>query len=264
MLKPQPLRVAPLLLLAACVGRGDGDTADTAVDTGVSVGPITCLSVAPIGGQVAVLEMDMSTGTWSEVGRYGSTSSSLHVGGLARTGDLLTMAAYGGNDFEWWQLDLNAGTLTQGSDTSQVSVASDGVDLFTYTSGGAIGRYADFAALDADSPSAVSAEDHISGTRLGVDGALAYVAWHTTAEVTVHDVVTGLQLRTIPLDRWDTWVWGVSVADGDLFLIDDARGPYSGSDERIGRYDQNTGALLDEVFFTNVPEGGRVSGLWCE
>jgi hypothetical protein len=105
-------------------------------------------------------------------------------------------------------------------------------------------------------------------SRFTVHGGEVFAAWHSTDTIDVHDVNTGELLRSIPLEGWDTWVWGMSVTDGELHLsnhfVDDSEAPRDA--QPIVSFDPVTGARLNEVRISVFPTvyGFAASGLWCE
>lgn len=264
------LRVLGIFLLTAsfvwgCQPLGDDD--DNGDDDDTAGGTPYCWTVAPVSGQLAVIEVDMDAGTWTEYGRYGqAVNSSFHTGGLARSGDTLVMAAYLGNNFQWMELDMAADTIVRGSDTDNVSVSIHDQEFI------ALGyhhqdvhRYADFDALNYGNPSStITMDPHAS--RLGVCEDELYTAWHSTNELDVYDPTTGAYLHTLPLDDFDTWVWGISMVGGQVHVIDDGRGAYMANGTRIASFDPVTGANTGNVFidFAGTEFGPGPAGLWCE
>jgi hypothetical protein len=132
---------------------------------------------------------------------------------------------------------------------------------------GGLCLYPDFEALGSRSPSSTIGEN-VAATRLGVFGDEAYCAWHSTNVVDVVSMIDGSLIRTIPLEDYDTWVWGVSVAGGRLFLIDDGRGDYpdEGRGVHIVSFDPVTGERRGDVTIDVFPDQFMIwpSGLWCE
>lgn len=243
----------------------DDDVGDDDVGDDDLAGDPWCWTVAPVDGQLAVLQLDPGAATWSEYGRYGQgVNSSFHTGGIARQGDTLVMAAYLGNNFQWVELDLVADVFTAGGGTSEVSVSTHAGDLVAFCGGG-VCTYPDFAALDANSPASVVPCDYYA-TRHGVHGDTLYTAWHSTTEIDVFDVFSGAYLDTLELEDYDTWVWGISRVGDVLYVIDDGRGAYSDQGVRIASFDAFTGTHLGSMFVDLDPllYGQRPSGLWCE
>ncbi len=100
------------------------------------------------------------------------------------------------------------------------------------------------------------------GTRFTLHEGLLYSTWHSTNEFTTSDAVTGENLGTTDLENWDTWVWGLSVADGKLHVVDDGRnsGEYN---ILIGLFDLE-GGRIDTVGVRNAHWGSEhLGGLWC-
>jgi len=244
---------------------GDDDVGDD--DTGdddVSEDP-WCWTVAPAGGQLAVLQMDAAAGTWFEYGRYGQgVNESFHTSGLARKDDTLVMAAYLGNNFQWAELDMAADVFTAGSGTDTVSTAMHGKNIATLCNEG-LCLYDDFAALDAGVPVDISPVEYYA-SRLGIHGDTLYTAWHSTAEIDVYDVITATYQHTLQLEDYDTWVRGISQVHDLLYVLDDGRGAHADQGQRIAVFDASTG-LLDHDMFFDVSPGGYShvpTGLWCE
>lgn len=255
-------------------GEPDTDSIDTETDIDTDSGPPTdgstwCWMVAPAGeGQLAVIQIDMDTGTWFEQGTYGAADSgiteSYHTAGIGLLDDVMVMSGYTGNDFNWIELDMGADTVTKGEISNYtVSVGSDGSRLVTLCEEllegpfGGFCFYDDFEALDSlDASEIVSASTWAS--RLCTTEERAYTAWHSTNEIEVFDIGTGEQLYTIALEGWDGWVWGMSVVGDVLHLAS------GGFEERIARFDHETGDLLDEVYVTGTPYSHPPTGLWCE
>jgi hypothetical protein len=236
---------------------------DTAAD-GEAPGEPWCWTVAPVGGQLAVLQVDPVAGTWFEYGRFGQgVNSSFHTGGIGRSGDSLVMSAYLGNDFQWVELDMAADSFTAGPPTYGVSISAHGQELVTLGCAG-LCWYPDYAALISGNPgSETPAEFHAS--RLGIHGNTVYTAWHSTGELDVHDAITGSFQYTLGLQDYETWVWGISGAGGVVYVIDDGRGAYADQGVRIAGFDPASGANVSNVFLDVFPDLYTVwpSGLWC-
>jgi nitrite reductase/ring-hydroxylating ferredoxin subunit len=167
----------------------------------------------------------------------------------------------------WYEIDLATGAVRRGSETmaEAVSVYRGG---FVATCRESLGLclYSDFDSLDAQTPSE-RFEEFICQTRFGVRGDEISCAWHSTDVVEVYDLRTGDHVRSIPLEDYDTWVWGVSVAGGRLHLIDDGRGEHEVPGQRIVSFDPLTGARLGEVHLTGLFPDRYThwpGGLWCE
>lgn len=243
---------------------GDDDTADDdAGDDDTDVPAVQgCWTLAPTVDQLIIVEVDISTGTWTEVGRWGEwISPSFHTAGFALLGDELVTAGYNGNNFQWMAVDLVQDAVTWGSNTNETSVTSDGTDLIALCGNDAFCRYPDFTSLSAGSPSAVIPAD-LHASRLTTDGTSVYTAWHSADSIDVHDLATGVQLSTIWLQDWDTWIWGMSVVGDDLYLMHHDYG----QGNRFARFDVATGTLIEEAYIEDFgpDHTHNPSGLWCQ
>ncbi len=226
--------------------------------------PVRCWLVAPLDGQLALLEVDMDAGTWLEVGRYGEGfASSFRTAGLAYYRGALVMAGSDGSRSRWLEIDLRTGLARWGRETDLdaaavyrdqlIAACPEMTDLCFYGS---------FDELSRSLPSARRI-GVTCFTRLGVWGDELYCAWHSTDSVEVYGLTTG-DHRTVGLEGYDTWVWGVSLAGGRLHLVDDGRADPEIHDARVVAFDPYTGERLNEVILEGFPGGVRPSGLWCE
>ena len=224
-----------------------------------------CWTLAPSSSGVDLWEVDMTTGGLSLVQSWAfADASSFHTGGLARIGSTLVAAGYDGNEFRWFEFDVSTGTHTAGSSTGyQVSVATDGSALYIINDANAVEGYSSFSNLSSGVP-ATAVPTSIHGTRLGITGGTIYSAWHSTDEVQVHDLATGAYINTIPLQFFDTWVWGLSEVNGVLYVIDDGRSSSGRGDTRIVGFDVATGNELSVTPLPTLTVGTGPSGLWCE
>ena len=79
-----------------------------------------------------------------------------------------------------------------------------------------------------------------------------YTAWHSTPEIDVFSLTDETRTRTIFLEDYDGWVWGMSVSeDGRLLLINEP-------ENRIAIFDVDTGESLG-----NLSLGNGYHGLAC-
>lgn len=225
-----------------------------------------CWTVAPtVSGDVALLWVDPDTATWREAGVFaGPFDSTFHTNGIGRIGDELVMLSIDGSGSDAWiSLDIPTSTLTVGAPVdSDAVVTSDGVSLWAQMDDD-LCKFTDFSSLEAWSPDSCTS-DLFASERIAVSGSYAYGAWHSQNYYREFDLASATQLAVIPLEDWDTWIWGMSVADGMLHLVNDDRGGYSGYGTRIARYDQHTGVLVDHMFLSDLPYSSTPSGLWCE
>ena len=229
---------------------GDDDTGETTVSR--------CWTTAPADGQLAVIEIDVEVGTYNEVGRYGSgLASSFHTAGIAELGDQLIGAGYDGNTTRWTRIDRATGETEIGAATSEWSVAATSSGNLATICGDGYCEYTSFEELQSGWP-VHHADGDYQASRLAVEGDQVYGAWHSTSEIDVHDRLTGARLRTVALEGWDGWVWGIGVHDGFIHLLDgDFSEPY------VARFDGVTGELLAEVVLENLDYDHKPTGLWC-
>lgn len=74
-------------------------------------------------------------------------------------------------------------------------------------------------------------------------GDLGLSSWHSTDEVELFHWSTGAWNRTLRLEDWDTWVWGIAATGGSVMLLDDGRsGSFRGA-LRLAAHDLTTGQL---------------------
>lgn len=226
-----------------------------------------CWTVAPIDSkEFGLYTVDMATGEVTEDMRFAHTNSqSLHTQGLGYDGgDELVMSAYNGNDSSWFLMDLATGDLTTEYTTGYASsVTHNGDQFMSYSSASALFSvilYDDFAAIAADEPSEYL-EDVGRGSRIGYADDKIYNAWHSTDTIEVYSI-DGEFVRTIELEKYNNWVWGVSIIGDKLHLIDDGRNDYGDKGVRLAQFDLETGDLLRHVFLKG-DAFSRPSGLWC-
>ncbi|GDX82772.1 hypothetical protein LBMAG42_45830 [Deltaproteobacteria bacterium] len=277
------LSILPFAFLAGCpadAGAGLGgdsagsteDTASDPQDTGVDDpavegGPwcYTFRASGDAGGtgesQVEQLEIDMSTGvgtTWMTYGGAGVTTS-FSTSGVAWNGHTFVVGYYDGNGWRWMELAPSTGLATDYGGVETPWVAWSGGDyIVQYHAYPDASRYSDLADIVADSP---SGSINIRGaTRFTVADGKLYGMWHSTAEMLLFDAVTGNPMGSIPLEGYNTWVWGISVFDDWMFAIDDGR---QYGFERIGWFDRGTGELIADVPVPGNVPGRRYSGLHC-
>jgi hypothetical protein len=235
----------------------DADTdADTDTGTGLSKDSSYCWTVDAVGSQLALLEVGLPSGDIRELGRYSvGTTSRMYTGGLAYDGSSLVMAVCNGNDFEWLRVDLATGAGSWGPSTRTASVTWDGT-WFLVEYGSEMHAYPDWTAIISHAPKwSVS---NYGYSRVGAGDGVLFGTYHSTDTVGVLDPSTGVHLRNLTLEGFDTWVWGIGYAGGYLHLLDDGReAPY----QRIVRFDPDTGAHIDFISFAGT--GWEPHGLWC-
>lgn len=238
---------------------GDDDVGDDDTETDDdddAEAEVWCWMIAPThNGTVAVIEVDMQSGSWSLVGEFGSGfGTSLHTEGLARLGDSLIMSADTGDDYNWVEIDMAGGGVTIGSGSWGGPVSVSAGELIR-DCGGDLCRYPDFAALDSSSPSS-QVPANFWGERIAGTDTEIYVAWHSTEELDIHDAFNACWTDDIELEDWDGWVYGMSVVGDRIFL--------KGNEDRIAGFDRYTGALLVDHTVTMDEYPWGASGLWCE
>ena len=88
-------------------------------------------------------------------------------------------------------------------------------------------------------------------SRMTAHGDLLYSAWHSTSEVDVQALPSGEAVRTISLEGYDTWIWGMSVTDDGLLVLNSGSG-------RVALFTEATG-----VWLRDVDPSASVGGLVC-
>ncbi len=244
-----------------------GDDDDTAGDDDDTVGDdddlsgATCWTVAPTVGQIALIEVDVLTGSWSEIGRFGEwVEPGWDSHGIARFGDTLIVPIYGSIE-TWYEVDLNGGGVRSGGVPDERAVTTDGQDLITFCDEHQVGtfcRYHSFDDLVSDTPAATIEAD-LWASRMTATSDRLYSAWHSTNEIDVNDVHTGAYIGTLQLEGYDDWIQGMSVRGGELLLMRAASYVHY-----FARFDLTTGAFLGEVEITDMYYTNRAGGLWCE
>ncbi len=232
---------------------GDDDSSD---DDVAGPPPGHCWTVAPTGGQLAVIDVDIPGGTWSEVGRWGQwVEFAFHTDGIALLDGSIHACGYDGNGFSWFELDMVAGTSAYGPSCDSDSIGATSSQLVVLRSMSQFELYDSYADLLAGNAAAVYQPD-IHASRVTATDTHFYAAWHSTEEIDVYDAATGAYSHTIPLQDWDTWVWGMSVVGDSLYVM---------NHEHFAQYDVHTGALLADTVFGDI-NGDYMhppSGLWC-
>ncbi len=229
---------------------------------------VGCDSAYSVGaGPGAARVLPATEVTLADLGAFGAVPSSFHTGGLAYDGgDRMVLAGYNGNEFEWFELDLPSQTMNRGGAYSaeyNVSITSyDG--RWLVADGERSLLYDDFDALVAGVSS-----DHAASvgyvTRYQALGDQVYGAWHSTDEIVVRDLRSDADVDVIPLEGFDTWVWGLGVTDQFLHVIDDGRGAHNTDGvHEISRFDRATGERVSSVRLRRPGAAFFPSGLYCE
>lgn len=241
------------------IGDDDVSDDDSQGDDDDTAGSMPCWTVAPIMGALAILEVDVVTGEWFEVGRYGEwIYLTAENEGIALFEDTVVVPIYGAGS-TWVEIDLSDGSVRSGGSVQDETVATDGVDLITFCDHtDAFCRYETFDDLVDNTPSE-SIEVDFLASRMTATADRLYAAWHSASDIDVYDVHSGAFIETIHLEGWDNWIHGMAVAGDELLLM--RRSVY---DHHFTRFDLATGALLGEVIITDMYYTGRAGGLWCE
>jgi hypothetical protein len=238
----------------------DSDTdTDTPGDTAAGADPVVptwCSVLVQEGADVRVDQVDMATGTWSEVARAPSPGGFDTVA-LAFDGAVWAWPASDVDGPHWYVLDPDAGTVTLGATTDARSlgfgdrgwVTLDPYYIEFYL-------YATVADLLADSPTATL------GGASSVFYATAsndriYAATDSLTPVKIYDVATGVIVHQITPDVYDTSLRGWSGAGGKVHVLREESGSLL-----IRSFDAGTGTTVETVA---VPDdaSARRAGLWC-
>ena len=138
-----------------------------------------------------------------------------------------------------------------------------GGDLALTTPSGTALAYASEEDLFDDNPSAEFEIGMQTISRGAIIGYELYGAWHSTDTVEVQNLHTGAQ-RTVSLQGFNTWVWGVGIEHGLLVVLDDGRADNS---HAVSKWSFNTftGHQLDRVPVSDADDWGTElrTGLWC-
>lgn len=241
----------------------EADEADTHPESGLRgpPEPTWCYSAYRHGStpnsQLKILAFDMATGDSVEVGdwRLGRSERITSIESLATDGEHWVLQDSGWGDL--YMVDRATDDVTQVAfaNTRTLSWSAGtwvawGGDLFVRT----------FDSLDdllAATPSgATELDEHME--LMAVDGDDVYGAWPSTNEIVVHEAYAAARTRTIPLEDWDTWVRGMSMAGNKLHLVDDGR---QYDEQRIVSFDPDTGAQIEALYLPNFAK--MLRGLWC-
>ena len=91
------------------------------------------------------------------------------------------------------------------------------------------------------------------GTRMTAHGDLLYSAWHSASDIEVQALPSGEAVRTIHLEGYDAWIFGMSVTDDGILVLNSGMGS-----DRVALFDEATGAWLRDV-----TPSGSVGPLAC-
>ncbi len=240
--------------------------------------PVHCLVLAPADdGAIEVWAVGLSTGRVAQVGAYGSDLwyGASRTAGMGRLGDHLLFQAFSSPGT---RLDLNlaTGLVTEGATGAPGGPGTTVANGRVYELGSfnQSATYDSVAAYLAGTASGTFLTDPLTATRLAIAGQEVYGLWHSTDVIVVADLATGEKVSEVPLEGWNTWVWGVSAFDGKLAVLDDGRSHQMNRGVRLSTYDPVSGTRLGTVFlpsfratepFDPALDGlDTMSGLWCE
>lgn len=215
--------------------------------TGLPPGPHEC-KVVDWGGNVWLLSLENETKT--SIGQIGGADEPFSS--VAFQGDYVFYCSEGSSILYRSSL-IDGSRLELGSKCSAITNYQNGFLVLPEIAAGGLTYYPSYADLEADSGIVLPLDTYAS--RIAVHGDTLYTAWHSTYQIEVYDLVSLTHTRTIELEGYNTWIWGMSVTDdGVLFL--NASWP----EERIAAFDLATGLALDNF---DQPSGGNSSGLAC-
>lgn len=247
----------------------DAPDTDPPDDTGAPLLPRThwCRLLTHSLGDPMLLDVDIANHSTTQVGGFTGPAAG-RTSGLARLGNTYVASVYTGNGYQWYELDVDAGTTRiEGDAGYTVAVGSDGQQLYSLCPGSLLSEicaFDDFDSLVAGVPSQVVYDGPLQASRYQPHEDRIYAAWHSTSVIDVLDPATNIVERSIQLADFDTWVQGISVVDDRLYVVDDGRGDFptpSGS-VRLAVFDLVTGANLDNIFLDGP--FAKPAGLWCE
>lgn len=219
-------------------------------------------------GTLTLHQIDPADGSTFAVADFDSSerepTSSFHTFGMALMNGRLAFSGYMGNEFQWGQIDLGTGLLTVAGTSNNVeAVTSNGSGLIARC-GGSFGNlciFENFLDLAQDNPSRRVAATELWGSVFTARGNLVYSARGSGNEVVVHDLPSGDKLRTIELEAFDDWNWGISLTADRLYL---AANNSNESPACIVTFDPETGAQLNQVCVESDSPYPEWSGLWCD
>lgn len=247
----------------------DTDDTDLAAESALNPAPgqtlCALLSFVPLDGDIvpALVTVDVGTGEWEERARWPGTvmaSSSMQTSGLVFfDGAWLFSLFTGDTGNHWVRAAPDGGALQVGISSNEAGITTDG-DGLVVSSGGVVTRFA-------------SADDLLTGQNgvtigASIESRIAFgdgrfvSTVHSASSATVRDPAFANPV-TVPLEDWDTWIWGISVLPGRFFLVDDGRRGDTPGAPLVGTFDLLGGRRLGSVEF-DLPDHGHPSGLWCE
>jgi hypothetical protein len=122
----------------------------------------------------------------------------------------------------------------QGDDLVVMPFGSSGFEEYPlYT----VLRFDDFAAA-ARREVADQVEISPWASRMAVDGDRAYFAWHSTSTIETAELTDGAEMKSITLEGYDDWIYGLEAIDGMLLVVGPSYRP------GLHAFDATTGAAL--------------------
>jgi hypothetical protein len=170
---------------------------------------------------------------------------------------------------KWAAYDLTQERLIEGPQTEVVRAARSARAFHRMDAGAQIVEH-DNAVDLAFQRAGITATGPANVTRLGSHPAGLLGAWHATDHLELLDATSLQSQRTVWLEDFDTWVNGLHGDGAHLFVLDDGRGEWWDHGQRIGVFDQATGANLANVFLPDqldvngtMEDVTSYGGLWC-
>lgn len=223
---------------------------------------ITAVDTAVGGEGVTVLDLDWESGTDDD---GWSTRFTPLVTGLGRHGDILYAC---GGTVEARTIDLSDASVRKISNLACGSAAPWKGDA-PYAGGIVIHGvdvvlrwFADPESLADGLPDDYIGETGSTTTRITIYDDVLLGASHSDSTLSRWSLPGMEELPELPLEGFDSWIWGMSVVDGVLYLIDDGRSDEDIEEVRLFSFDVETGAQLGFVSLTERTTDWR--GLHCE
>lgn len=131
------------------------------------------------------------------------------------------------------------------------AVAGNEDGIFLLPRIGPLRRYSDYQAVLDREPDRIYSFD-LWGTRIAVEGARIYDAWHATDTIEIHDLAGDAAVGPLVLEDYDGWIMGLAVTDDSRLVLTDGF-------DRIVLFDVDSGAQLGELALPEFP----IFGLAC-
>ena len=143
-------------------------------------------------------------------------------------------------------------------------MTGDGSSFYLTNHGDAVkrlDRYTDTGQLLKRSPVSSMEGELTQPARLAIIGDELFVGWFATNLLFVYDMSDLSEVRTIDVEGFDDFIYGMSAADDGLFLM---RSQEAGQGWRLGRFDPEDGSADGELELATDDPYVTLSGLWCE